>query len=118
MNASEATAGLKSTSFRTTGGARFLAGTLFRARQEGRGVRTQSSVYFVPDQWREVDSPAVGSGAAPICPYGIESLRTPLPSHTALVPSAASGFESVSSTRPSFPAIPSPQVSPLSPEIV
>src|SRR5437879_4352867 len=82
MNASVGTAGLKRISLRTTGGLRLSAGTAFSPRHDAIGVRAQSSVYFAPDQWRETDFPAIGSGTPPRCPYPMESVRNPAPSDT------------------------------------
>src|SRR3972149_4047031 len=65
MNASEGVVGLKSTSFSTTGGAVFVAGTPFSPRQVGVGGRAQSSEYFAPVHRRSPLPPGGGAGSVP-----------------------------------------------------
>ena len=86
MNASEGVVGLKSTSFSTTGGAVFVAGTPFSPRQVGVGERAQSSEYFAPVHRRSTVSPGIGSGTGPRCPYATRSTTAPVSSTTRITP--------------------------------
>src|SRR2546425_772480 len=62
MKAPVGTGGLKRFSWGRRGGLGLPGGPAFSPRHDAIGVRAQSSVYFAPDQWRETDSPAIGSG--------------------------------------------------------